>query len=191
MLDWNEPVQRLQRRVAKVAEWHPELDIPDLSTEHLMQTAQDWLPFYLEENGRVKTSTTELKKLNLSDILWNSIPYELQQEIDRLAPTHIEVPTGSHIRIDYRQGAEAPVLSVRLQECFGMAETPCVNDGKQPVLMELLSPGFKPVQLTQDLQSFWKYTYVEVRKELKRRYPKHYWPENPLEAEAVRGVKKS
>ena len=191
MLDWNEPVQRLQRRMAKVAEWHPELNIPDLSTEHLMQTAQDWLPFYLEENGRIKTSTTELKKLNLSDILWNSIPYELQQEIDRLAPTHIEVPTGSHIRIDYRQGAEAPVLSVRLQECFGMAETPCVNDGKQPVLMELLSPGFKPVQLTQDLQSFWKNTYFEVRKELKRRYPKHYWPENPLEAEAVRGVKKS
>ena len=190
MLDWNEPVQRLQRRVAKVAEWHPELDIPDLSTEHLMQTAQDWLPFYLEENGRVKTSTTELKKLNLSDILWNSIPYELQQEIDRLAPTHIEVPTGSHIRIDYRQGAEAPVLSVRLQECFGMEKTPCVNDGKQPVLMELLSPGFKPVQLTQDLQSFWQNTYFEVRKELKRRYPKHYWPENPLEAEAVRGVKR-
>ncbi len=189
MLDWNEPVQRLQRRVAKVAEWHPELDIPDLSTEHLMQTAQDWLAFYLEENGKVKTSTIELKKLNLSDILWNSIPYELQQEIDRLAPTHIEVPTGSHIRIDYRQGAEAPVLSVRLQECFGMEKTPCVNDGKQPVLMELLSPGFKPVQLTQDLQSFWQNTYFEVRKELKRRYPKHYWPENPLEAEAVRGVK--
>lgn len=189
MLDWNEQVQRLQRRVAKVAEWHPELDIPDLSTEHLMQTAQNWLAFYLEENGRVKTSTIELKKLNLSDILWNSIPYELQQEIDRLAPTHIEVPTGSHIRIDYRQGAKAPVLSVRLQECFGMEKTPCVNDGKQPVLMELLSPGFKPVQLTQDLQSFWQNTYFEVRKELKRRYPKHYWPENPLEAEAVRGVK--
>ena len=189
MLDWNEQVQRLQRRVAKVAEWHPELNIPDLSTEHLMQTAQNWLAFYLEENGRVKTSTIELKKLNLSDILWNSIPYELQQEIDRLAPTHIEVPTGSHIRIDYRQGAKAPVLSVRLQECFGMEKTPCVNDGKQPVLMELLSPGFNPVQLTQDLQSFWQNTYFEVRKELKRRYPKHYWPENPLEAEAVRGVK--
>ena len=190
MLDWNEQVQRLQRRVAKVSEWHSELDIPDLSTEHLIQTAQDWLPFYLEENGRVKTSTTELKKLKLSDILWNSIPYELQQEIDRIAPTHIEVPTGSHIRIDYRQGAEAPVLSVRLQECFGMASTPCVNDGKQPLLMELLSPGFKPVQLTQDLLNFWQNTYFEVRKELKRRYPKHYWPENPLEAEAVRGVKR-
>ena len=190
MLDWNEQVQRLQRRVAKVSEWHPELGIPDLSTEHLMETAKDWLAFYLEENGKVKSSTTELKKLNLTEILWNSIPYDLQQEIDRLAPTHIEVPTGSHIRIDYRQGAEAPVLSVRLQECFGMKKTPCVNDGKQTVLMELLSPGFKPVQLTQDLQNFWQSTYFEVRKELKRRYPKHYWPENPLEAEAVRGVKR-
>ena len=190
MLDWNEQVQHLQRRVAKVSEWHPELGIPDLSTEHLMETAKDWLTIYLEENGKVKASTAELKKLNLSEILWNAIPYDLQQEIDRLAPTHIKVPTGSHIRIDYRQGAEAPVLSVRLQECFGMAETPCVNEGKQPILMELLSPGFKPVQLTQDLQSFWQTTYFEVRKELKRRYPKHYWPENPLEAEAVRGVKR-
>ena len=190
MLDWNEQVQRLQRRVAKVSEWHPELGIPNLSTEHLMETAKDWIAIYLEENGKVKSSTTELKKLNLSEILWNSIPYDLQQEIDRLAPTHIEVPTGSHIRIDYRQGAEAPVLSVRLQECFGMTDTPCVNDGKQPVLMELLSPGFKPVQLTQDLQNFWRTTYFEVRKELKRRYPKHDWPENPLEAKAVKGVKR-
>lgn len=190
MLDWNEQVQRLQRRIAKVSKWHPELYLPDLSTEHLMETAKDWLPFYLEENGKVKSSIAELKKLNLSEILWNSIPYDLQQEIDRLAPTHIQVPTGSHIRIDYRQGSEAPVLSVRLQECFGMASTPCVNDGKQPLLMELLSPGFKPVQLTQDLQSFWQDTYFEVRKELKRRYPKHDWPENPLEAEAVRGVKR-
>jgi len=71
-----------------------------------------------------------------------------------------------------------------------MEQTPCVNDGKQPLLLELLSPGFKPVQLTQDLQSFWQGTYFEVRKELKRRYPKHYWPENPLEAEATRGVKR-
>ena len=126
----------------------------------------------------------------MRDILWSTIPYEMQTEIDRLAPTHIQVPTGSRIRVDYRPGAEAPVLSVRLQECFGMAATPCVNDGRQPVLMELLSPGFKPVQLTQDLASFWQGTYFEVRKELRRRYPKHYWPENPLEAEAVRGVKR-
>ena len=191
MMAWSEKaVEQVQRRVAQVAAWHPEMALPDVSTEHLLSTAADWLPFYLEEGGRVKTSVQELRKLNLADIIWNILPYEAQLEVDRLAPTHIEVPTGSHIRIDYRSGAEAPVLSVRLQECFGMESTPCVDDGRQPLLMELLSPGFKPVQLTQDLASFWQGTYFEVRKELRRRYPKHYWPENPLEAEAVRGVKR-
>ena len=191
MMAWSEKaVEQVQRRVAQVATWHPELALPDVSTEHLLSTAADWLPFYLEEGGRVKSSVQELRKLNIAEIIWNLLPYEAQQEVDRLAPTHIEVPTGSRIRIDYRTGAEAPVLSVRLQECFGMERTPCVDDGKRPVLMELLSPGFKPVQLTQDLASFWQGTYFEVRKELRRRYPKHYWPENPLEAEAVRGVKR-
>ena len=191
MMAWSEKaVEQVQRRVAQVAAWHPELALPDVSTEHLLSTAAQWLPFYLEEGGRVKTSVQELRKQNLADIIWNILPYEAQLEVDRLAPTHIEVPTGSHIRIDYRSGAEAPVLSVRLQECFGMERTPCVDDGRQPLLMELLSPGFKPVQLTQDLASFWQGTYFEVRKELRRRYPKHYWPENPLEAEAVRGVKR-
>ena len=191
MMAWSEKaVEQVQRRVAQVAAWHPELALPDVSTEHLLSTAADWLPFYLEEGGRVKSSVQELRKLNLAEIIWNLLPYEAQQEVNRLAPTHIEVPTGSRIRIDYRTGAEAPVLSVRLQECFGMERTPCVDDGKQPVLMELLSPGFKPVQLTQELASFWQGTYFEVRKELRRRYPKHYWPENPLEAEAVRGVKR-
>ena len=191
MMAWSEKaVEQVQRRVAQVAAWHPEMALPDVSTEYLLSTAADWLPFYLEEGGRVKTSVQELRKLNLADIIWNILPYEAQLEVGRLAPTHIEVPTGSHIRIDYRSGAEAPVLSVRLQECFGMERTPCVDDGRQPLLMELLSPGFKPVQLTQDLASFWQGTYFEVRKELRRRYPKHYWPENPLEAEAVRGVKR-
>lgn len=190
LLDWNNDVQRLQLRVAKVKEWHPELDIPDLSTDYLLNTASEWLPFYLEENDKVKSNANELKKLPLHEMIWNILPYDLQQSIEHLAPTHIQVPSGSKIRVDYRQGADAPILSVRLQECFGMQETPCVNDGKQPVLMELLSPGFKPVQLTQDLSSFWKGTYFEVRKELKRRYPKHFWPENPLESMAVKGVKK-
>ena len=190
MFDWNDNVSRLQLRVMKVAEWHPELSLPDLSTSHILETADEWLPFYLENNGKIRQNVAELKKINMYDVLWAMIPYDLQMQIERLAPTHIVVPTGSRIKVDYRQGAAAPVLSVRLQECFGMEKTPCVNDGRQPLLMELLSPGFKPVQLTQDLESFWNTTYFEVRKELKRRYPKHYWPENPLEAEAVRGVKR-
>ena len=190
LLNWNDETQRLQRRIAAVSQWHTDLDLPDLSTDHLLETANEWLPFYIEENGHVKTTAAELSKIPLAQVLWALIPYDQQQIIDRLAPTHITVPTGSRIRIDYRQGAEAPVLSVRLQECFGMTATPSVDDGKRPLLLELLSPGYKPVQLTQDLSSFWNSTYFEVRKELRRRYPKHYWPENPLEAEAVRGVKR-
>lgn len=190
MFSWDESVSRLQQRVAQVAVWHPELAIPDLSTEALLRTVRQWLPLYLNHNGRVLTSAADLRRLDLTSILWNVIPYDLQQTIDRLAPTHIEVPTGSRIRVDYRPGATAPVLSVRLQECFGMQQTPMVDDGRVSVLMELLSPGYKPVQLTQDLPHFWHTTYFDVRKELRRRYPKHSWPENPLEAEAVRGVKR-
>ncbi len=191
LLDWNDRVSQLQRRVAAVSAWHPELAIPCLTTDHLLATADSWLPFYLEQGGRLLCTLGDLKRINLSEVLWALIPYELQQDIDRLAPSHIQVPTGSQIRVDYRRGAEAPVLSVRLQECFGLERTPCVDNGHRPVLMELLSPGFKPVQMTQDLQSFWQNTYFEVRKELRRRYPKHYWPDNPLEAQAVRGVRRT
>ncbi len=191
LLEWNEAVERLQCRVATVAEWHPELEIPDLSTQNLLASADSWLPLYLESNGRMATDVQALKKINMEEMVWSLVPYDMQQTINRLAPTHIKVPTGSNIRIDYRKGASAPVVSVRLQECFGMEQTPSVDDGRCRLLLELLSPGFKPVQLTQDLESFWHSTYFEVRKELKRRYPKHYWPENPLEAEAVRGTRRN
>ena len=190
MLSWGDDVSALQRRIAQVSVWHPELNIPDLSTRHLLETASDWLPYYLDDGGRLRATGTALRKIDLCAALWALIPYDLQQQIERLAPSHITVPTGSRIRLDYRVGAEAPVLSVRLQECFGMAETPCVDDGRMPVLMELLSPGYKPVQLTSDLGSFWQNTYFEVRGELRRRYPKHYWPDNPLEAEPTARVKR-
>lgn len=188
MLSWNDDVSALQSRVAQVAAWHPELHVPDLSTQHILATAHEWLPLYLDDGGRFRSTKAALQKIDLCAALWAIIPYDLQQQIERLAPSHIIVPTGSRIRLDYRLGAVAPVLSVRLQECFGMRETPCVDGGRVPVLMELLSPGYKPVQLTQDLPSFWEKTYFEVRSELRRRYPKHYWPDNPLEAEAVRGT---
>ncbi len=191
LLSWSDEVSALQRRVAQVAAWHPELNLPDLSTPHLLAAVHDWLPYYIYDGERLRTTGAALRKIDLSAALWALIPYDLQQQIERIAPSHVVVPTGSHIRLDYRVGAEAPVLSVRLQECFGMKETPRVNEGKVPVLMELLSPGYKPVQLTSDLSSFWQNTYFEVRGELRRRYPKHYWPDNPLEAEAVRGTKRS
>ena len=185
MLDFSDEVGNLQRRVAAVAAWHPELALPDLSTDAVLATAPDWLPPFV---GRA-TTVADLKKIDLCATLWSLLDYEQQQAVERLAPSHIAVPTGSRIRVEYRQGAEAPVLRVRLQECFGLLDTPRVDDGRRPVLMELLSPGFKPVQLTSDLRSFWSGTYFEVRKELRRRYPKHAWPDNPLEAEAVRGIK--
>ena len=186
MFDFGDTVQALQRRISAVSLWHPELALPDVSASAVLASAAEWLPLYI---GKASTAA-ELRKISMTDVVWGMLTYDQQQMVDSLAPTHIQVPTGSRIRIDYRQGAEAPVLSVRLQECFGLTATPCVDGGKRPVLMELLSPGFKPVQLTQDLSSFWANTYFEVRKELRRRYPKHYWPDNPLEAEAVRGVKR-
>ena len=125
----------------------------------------------------------------MAAVIWGQLTYAQQQAVDRMAPSHLVVPTGSRIRLDYRQGAEVPVLRVRLQECFGLLDTPRVDGGSRAVLMELLSPGYKPVQLTSDLRSFWSGTYFEVRKELRRRYPKHACPEDPLAAEPVRGVK--
>ena len=187
MLDFSEEVGTLQRRVGAVAAWHPELGLPDLSTESVLQRAPQWLPPFI---GRA-TTVTELKKINLCEALWSLLSYDQQQAVERIAPTHIPVPTGSRIRLEYRQGAEAPILRVRLQECFGLLDTPCVDDGRRPVLMELLSPGYKPVQLTSDLRSFWSGTYFEVRKELRRRYPKHAWPDDPLAADPVRGVKRN
>lgn len=186
MLDFDDEVQNLQRRVAAVASWRPELSLPDLSTDAVLAQASDWLPLYL---GKA-TTVAELKKIDLKTALWGLLDYSQQQAVERLAPSHLTVPTGSRIRVEYRQGAEAPILRVRLQECFGWTDTPRVDDGRRPVLMELLSPGFKPVQLTSDLHSFWQNTYFEVRKELRRRYPKHSWPDDPLAAEAVRGVKR-
>ena len=190
LLDFSDSVAALQRRIETVRNWHPEFSLPDTSTEHLLATADEWLPFYLEQiSGTIDKKT--LRSLDLSAIILGMLTYEQQLSLDRLAPTHITVPTGSRIRIDYRQGAEAPVVSVRLQECFGLTDTPTVNDGKQPLLMELLSPGFKPVQLTKDLRSFWQETYFEVRKELRRRYPKHSWPDDPLTAPATRTIQRT
>ncbi len=187
LLDFSsEEVGNLQRRVAAAAAWHPELELPDLSTGAVLNCCAQWLPLYV---GNASTRA-ELKKIDMAAVLRSLIPYDKTAGLDRIAPSHIEVPTGSRIRLEYRQGADAPVLKVRLQECFGLTQTPAVDLGRRPVLMELLSPGFKPVQLTSDLASFWNGTYFEVRKELRRRYPKHFWPDNPLEAPPTRGVRK-
>jgi ATP-dependent helicase HrpB len=185
MLAFSDEVQNMQRRIAFVATRHPELALPAVDTQAICESATEWGPFFV---GKAAT-VGELKKIDLREVVWSRLTYEQQQAVERLAPTHVVVPTGSRIRLDYRIGAEVPVLRVRLQECFGLVDTPQA-DG-QPVLMELLSPGFKPVQLTTDLHSFWQTTYFDVRKELRRRYPKHSWPDNPLQADPVRGVRRS
>lgn len=175
ILNFSDDVLHLQRRIATANLWHPELNLPDLSTESVLQKSSEWLPLYI---GKA-TTTAELKKIDLTAVLWSLMNYEQQQAVEQIVPTHIHLPSGRRGKIEYRQGAELPILRIRLQECFGMAETPRIDNGTRPILMELLSPGFKPVQLTQDLRSFWETTYFEVRKELRRRYPKHAWPENP------------
>jgi ATP-dependent helicase HrpB len=128
--------------------------------------------------------------LDLLAICNSIIPWEKQQLLNKLAPAHIEVPSGSMIKLKYNMHGDAPVLDVRLQEMFGMLQTPAVNEGRNKIMIHLLSPGYKPVQVTQDLNSFWRNTYHEVRKELRARYPKHHWPEDPFTAVAVRGIKR-
>ena len=186
MFDFSPEVQNLQRRIAAVAAWHPDMDLPAVTTDALLDAVNEWGPLFV---GKA-TTAAQLRRIDLEEVVWSRLTYEQRKTVERLAPSHVTVPTGSHIRLDYRQGADAPVLRVRLQECFGLADTPAVDDGRLPVLMELLSPGYKPVQLTSDLRSFWSTTYFDVRKELKRRYPKHAWPDDPMEAVPVRGVRR-
>lgn len=176
MFDFNEDVSRLQQRIAIVAQWHPELSLPDVTVDRLLATAQEWLPLYIGQATRQQ----ELRKLNICQIIEGIVGYERMKEIDRIAPTCVKLPGGRTAKIDYRAGSPIPVVSARLQDCLGLFETPRIDNGQRPVLMELLSPGFKPVQLTQDMHGFWTSTYFEVRKELRRRYPKHRWPDDPF-----------
>ena len=186
LLDWNEEVLQLIFRVQSLKKWNPEQNWPDWSVETLCQSSPEWLEPYLEYISK----NEDFKKLDLSQILLHSLSFEQQQLLESLAPSKITVPSGGQIRLEYKEEGVTPLLSVRLQELFGLLDTPKVNQGKVAVLIEMLSPGYKPVQLTQDLKSFWANGYFEVKKELKRRYPKHEWPEDPISAEAVRGVKK-
>lgn len=183
-----DPVVRdeLQARVLSLRAWRPAESWPLLTDEHLLETLGDWLTPFLNN----VTKGSELNKLDMYSILMSILPWDLQQAIDKLTPVRIEVPSGSMIKINYNKAGSAPVVEVRLQEMFGLAETPTVNEGRTKVLLHLLSPGFKPVQVTQDLRSFWETAYHEVRKELRMRYPKHHWPEDPWTAEAVRGARK-
>lgn len=186
MLGWSDAQEAWQARVMSVRTWRPEEGWPDVSDEALLKTLEDWLAPYLTSVSR----QTELERLELNNILAGLLPWELQNKLDDLVPTRLLVPSGSMISIHYFTDGRSPVMEVRLQEMFGLSETPAVNAGRTKILLHLLSPGYKPVQVTQDLKSFWETTYHEVRKELRMRYPRHHWPEDPWTAEAVRGAKR-
>ncbi len=186
LLDFNDDVVQWQNRVLSLRRWNPADRWPDVSTSTLLLTNKEWLSPYLKDVKKPE----DLKKINLLEVLNSHLKWELQQKLSELTPDRIKVPSGSAIKLEYFADGAPPVLAVRLQEVFGLETTPLLNEGKNSVLMHLLSPGFKPVQVTSDLKSFWDNTYFEVRKELKRRYPKHSWPDNPREEQAVRGVKR-
>jgi ATP-dependent helicase HrpB len=186
LLNFDEDVIQWQNRVQSLHFWRPDDNWPDVSTPGLLETNEKWLMPHLTHIRK----NEDLQKVDLTRILQQSLSWEQQAILDRLAPVRIRVPTGSNIKLEYKPDGSAPVLAVRLQEVFGMADTPTVNDGKISVLMHLLSPGYKPVQVTAELRSFWNTAYFEVKKELKRRYPKHAWPDDPWTAEAVSGVRR-
>ncbi len=186
LLGWDEAQREWQGRVLSLRTWRPEENWPDVRDENLLKSTEEWLaPFLTNVSKR-----NDFQRLELQNMLAGLIPWELTSKLDKLAPSRLQVPSGSFIKLNYFTDGRPPVMEVRLQEMFGLLETPTINEGRTKILLHLLSPGYKPVQVTQDLKSFWQTTYHEVRKELRMRYPRHHWPEDPWTAEAVRGAKK-
>jgi len=186
MLAFTDVHEEWRARVMSLRTWRPEEEWPDVSDEALLNTLEAWLGPYLEGVSRKQ----DLVKLELTAILESILPWELTNRLNQLAPSRLTVPSGSAIKVQYHVNGSAPFIEVRLQEMFGLQDTPAVNEGRTQLVIHLLSPGYKPVQVTQDLKSFWHSAYHEVRKEMRRRYPKHHWPEDPWTAEAVRGIKR-
>jgi ATP-dependent helicase HrpB len=182
-LPWDDEAEDFLARGAFVSALGRVADFPAFSKDALTADLA-WLEPFLEG----ATRRTQLSRVKLLDALRARLTFDLQRKLDEFAPTHIGLPTGSRTRIDYRDD-NAPIASMRMQEVFGLAATPRIGGGTVPVTFKLLSPGRQPLQVTRDLASFWKNAYVEVRKDMRGRYPRHYWPENPLEAEPTRRAK--
>jgi ATP-dependent helicase HrpB len=158
---------------------------PAVSDAALKHNLQAWLAPWLEGFTRRE----HLTRLPLNEALLAFLTWEQRRDLDAWAPTHLGMPSGSRVRVDYLD-ASAPSVSVKLQEVFGLAVTPRLGSGRVPVTFKLLSPAQRPVQVTRDLASFWRGAYLQVRKDLRGRYPRHYWPDDPLQAQAVRGVRR-
>lgn len=183
LLPMNEAVHQLQGRLLLLRSAVPERNWPDVSDPVLLETLEEWLAPFLEGVNSAK----KIAQLNIAEILRQSLDYRQQRELDELAPTHLFVPSGSRVKIDYSD--EIPVLAVKLQELFGLASGPTVCGGRVPVLLHLLSPAGRPIQVTRDLKGFWDGSYQQVKKELKGRYPRHPWPDDPWSAAPTRRLK--
>lgn len=183
-LPWSKEAARLRERLAFLHRLEPD-DWPDVSDEALTAALEEWLAPFL----RGVRSRQDLERVDLQAALLARMDWERRRALDRLAPTHVDVPSGSRIPIDYSD-PDAPVLAVRLQEMFGLADTPRIGGGRVPLTLHLLSPAHRPVQVTRDLASFWRDAYFEVRKDLKGRYPKHHWPDDPMAATPTRRAKR-
>jgi ATP-dependent helicase HrpB len=183
VLPWTDHARQLQHRI-QFLRHHLGDDWPDVSDEALLGSLEDWLLPHLYG----KKSADDLRRLNLPQILRDLLTYDQRGRLDAWAPTDITVPSGFDRPIDYSD-PETPVLAVRLQELFGRTETPRIANGRVPLTLHLLSPAQRPVQITQDLAHFWQNTYHEVRKDMRGRYPKHYWPEAPVDAPATHTTK--
>lgn len=181
-LAWSDSARQLQARVELMRQHDPRGDWPDLSDAALNDSLEDWLAPWIEGKSRL----AEVQRLDLAAVLTARLSWERQQRLDQETPRSFATPAGNHRPIDYRAG-DLPVLAAPLQELFGLEDTPRVCMGRVPVLLHLLSPARRPMQVTQDLAGFWARGYADVRKELRGRYPKHHWPENPAEAQAVVG----
>jgi ATP-dependent helicase HrpB len=177
VLPWNREARSLQARILLLREHMPELAWPDCSDQAFVKNLAEWLAPYLSGITRRQ----HLTNLDMTVILKNRLAWKLLQLLDEQAPTHITVPSGTNKRVDYAPESP-PVLAVRLQELFGLADTPSLCRGRVKIMLHLLSPAQRPIQITQDLQGFWNTTYPEVKKELKGRYPKHHWPDDPWSA---------
>ena len=177
VLPWSEHARRLRARMQALREWMPEQDLPDVSDARLLATLDGWLAPYLSGKRRLDALNAE----ELSQALGALFDYEQRRLLDAQAPDSLTVPSGQSRRLEYTPD-EPPVLAVKLQELFGLADTPRVGGGRIPVTLHLLSPAGRPIQVTQDLRGFWERTYPEVRKELKGRYPRHPWPDDPWTA---------
>lgn len=183
-LPWSDKAREWQARLESMRLWQPEAGWPEVSDESLLQSLDQWLAPYLTG----MRSAEHLKKLDLCAILTARLDWQQQSRLDREAPTHLTVPSGSKVRLRYTPG-EPPVLAVRLQEMFGLADTPKICNNTVPVLLHLLSPAQRPMQITQDLRGFWEGAYHEVKKELRGRYPKHHWPDDPWQAQPTSRIK--